>query len=236
MRGLLLFLALGCRPDLPEPPEDADSTFLRGRFSGILGAGIEDASVCAAGPSACTRTDRAGQFLLEGLPRGSDVTILVDAEGHVANALPYHTDELLDWDKVLLGEGLLETIADRVGEVIDPDLGHFAFTVHDAHFREGRVGQVADVAFALEPAPDTPLYYLTFPFLQASADLEATTVAGGGGGVNLAPGRYEVTFSGPIGACRRILSWDFAPGDPVPIEILPGRSTYVDVLCPPESD
>lgn len=228
----VLLLLAACAPD-PLPTDAAGGAYVRGRFANLLGTGLSGARVCVR--DACATTDGQGRFLLEGLPDEADVTVRVDAEGTFPVDLPHFTaDSEPPWDKRLLGTGLMEDQARRAGGALDPDRGHLSFMVHQAHFREGDVDQTEGVGFILEPAPaGASTYFLSGPLQTADPDLQATTSLGAGGAFNLPPGRYDLSFTGTGGPCSRILSWDFEPGEPVPVEIVAGRGTYVDVLCPP---
>ncbi|MFT7518038.1 MAG: hypothetical protein ACI9MC_000162 [Kiritimatiellia bacterium] len=228
MRHLPLLLVIACVGD---PPEPQSTTYLRGTLRNLLQGGIADVRVCIAEIDRCTTTDGQGHFLVEQLPEDTDVTVLIDKDGLFPVALPHHTaDSEPPWDKTLLTTGLMESQANRADTELDPELGHFTFMVHQAHFSEGKVEQSEGVALRLEPSGGVP-YYLTSGLQRADPDLTATTRSGGGGVLNLSPGDYLVHFQAG-GPCSRILSWDFAPGEPVPVPILAGRGTYIDVLCP----
>ena len=229
---LITVLALiGCRPPLPEP--ETGEAFLRGRFHNILGAGTEDVQICLfEEPELCTQTDASGQFILEQLPDKSDVTVILDREGIFPSALPHFTDDMdPPWDKVLLTEGNMNQVANRVGVELDTELGHVSFMAHQQHFREGNVDQTSGISFHIEPDVDASLYYLNSLQLP-NPDLEATSNAGGGGALNLPPGDYELVLTNTGGPCEPIIHWNFTPGTRIPFTIHAGRGTYFDILCP----
>ncbi len=222
---------MACHGGLPEP--SSDSPYIRGTFRNLLGAGLEDVQVCVEESSeACTVTDSHGDFIVAGLPQAADVSVRVQREGFYPTLLLHHsTDSEPAWDKKLLTDGMMQTIANRTDEALQPGRGHFSFMVHQAHFSQGQVQQTAGISISIEPETDQPAYYLNSLQLP-DRDLDATVGSGGGGLLNLEPGDYQVTFHGANGPCSRIISWDFQPGSPVPVRIEADRGTYIDVLCP----
>ena len=225
----VIVLSSACREPVPEPT--TSSEYIRGRFHNIIGAGIEDVRICTDSSDSCAETDNSGQFILEGLPEAQDIVVMLDKEGFYPSALPHYTsDSEPPWDKILLTDGNMSLVANRVDTALEPGKGHVSFMVHQAHFREGKVSQTRDVRFHIEPDVTTDLYYLNSLQLP-DPDLQATTGSGGGGALNLPPGDYTLVLDHPQD-CERILSWDFPPGDRVPFRVFPDRGTYFDVLCP----
>ena len=207
LTGLIL-LGTACREPVPEP--QGGTEYIRGRFHNILGAGIEDVRVCTAEDALCTQTDGSGQFILEGLPDAKNVVIMLDKDGFYPSALPHHTtDSEPPWDKTLLTNGNMNTVANRVDTSLEPGMGHVSFMVHQAHFREGTVKQTRDVRFHIEPDVGASLYYLNGLQLP-DPDLEATTGSGGAGALNLPPGDYTLVLDHPLD-CERILSGILTP-------------------------
>ena len=234
MRNPWLFLLLStgaCRPPLPDP-EGGDG-YIRGRFHTLLGAGLENVEICLQEPNdLCTSTNSSGQFILEGLPDAQNVTVFLDREGLFPTALHHYTADLEPpWDKTLLSQGTMQTVANRVDETLEPRMGHMSFMVHQAHFREGKVAQTSGISFRIEPEQGSSLYYLNTLQLP-NPELSETTGAGGGGALNIPPGAYELVLENTGGPCERIIGWDFPTGTRIPFAIYEGRSTYFDVLCP----
>ena len=61
-------------------------------------------------------------------------------------------------------------------------------------------------------------------------DLTETSSSWSGGAFNLEPGEYELVFDGDF-TCEPWFSFDFAPGDPVPVTVTAGWASYMDLVC-----
>ncbi len=229
----LLALALACGSEPEEPTPSDDSTYLRGTYRQTNFLPWEGVEVCVdeLADQACVMTDSDGNFLLEGLPLETDLTVRPHhADVGLDTYHPYNTLDFENtWNRALVTYDKLQGAAEDQGDSLTPGLGHYAF-VAITDFPDWALSR--DVTFSLSPDPGLEGYYGKLNG-SPDPDLMATGSAGSGGMVNIPPGTYDVTFSGPGGPCRRIASWDFAEGEPVPITVHPDGVTYMEVICPP---
>ncbi len=227
-------LLLACGDDPPEPTPTDDSTYLRGTYRQTNFLPWEGIEVCVdeLPELDCVWTDDDGNFLLEGLPLVSDVTVRPHHDDVGLDT--YHPHHTLDfentWNRALITHDKLSDAAADLGGGLETGQGHYAF-VAITDFPDWSLSN--DVTFELVPDPGVDGYYGKVSGAP-DPDLEATGSAGSGGMVNIPPGDYDVIFTGAAGPCRRIASWDFDEGDPVPITVHADAVTYMEVICPEE--
>jgi len=231
MSVLILLVACGSEPDEPTPSDD--STYLRGTYRQTNFLPWEGIEVCVdeLPDLACELTDDDGNFLLEGLPLEADVTVRPHhADVGLDTYHPHHTADFDNtWNRALITQEKLQDAAEDLGSTLDAGAGHFAF-VAITDFPDWALSK--DVSFTLDPDPGQLPYYGKISG-SPDPDLTATGSAGSGGMANIAPGDYAVQFTGPGGPCRRIASWDFPEGEPVPVSLHADGITYMEVICPP---
>lgn len=227
---LLALAACGSEP--PEPTPSDDTTYLRGTYRQANFLPWEGVQVCVEDRPElpCQQTDGDGNFLLEGLPLDADITVVPSHAALIGTNHPHHTGDFENtWNRALITTEKLEDAAAALDDSLADGAGHYAF-VAITDFPDWALSK--DVTFTLDPDPGRAGYYGK---INGSPDLDltATGSAGSGGMLNVPPGDYHVQFTGPGGPCRRIASWDFEEGEPVPVRIDANSVTYIEVICPP---
>lgn len=226
----LALALLGCRQTYDGPPPVGDAAVVYGRVVGLLGGGLGDVEVCGHGLDVpCATSEGDGDFLLEPLPEDADVVVTMERDGHLPTAYHHHTALDVEWRKTLMSDAIVDLMTGRVDTEQVPGMGHAMFILwagpdYDAYDR------VEGVAFDLVGTDAGERFYQADGGLPDPA-LTATSTSGSGGVFNLAPGDYALRLSGGGVACEPWFSWDFAPGDPVPITVLPDMASYVDLVC-----
>lgn len=217
---------LGCRQHYDGPPPSGDGAAVYGRVVSLLGGGLGDVEVCAHGLDLdCVTSEGDGDFLLEGLPEDADVIVTMRKDGHLPTAYHHHTSLDQEWRKTLMSDGIVNTMTSRVDVTQEPGRGHAMFILWSGPSYDD-FERVEGISFSIDGDGDA--FYQADGGLPDPA-LTATSKSGSGGAFNLPPGRYALTFDG--GRCEPWFSWDFAPGEPVPIEVLPDMGSYVDLVC-----
>lgn len=214
--------------DGPEPVGAGAAVF--GRVGSLLGDGLADVTVCVDDHDevACATTSGDGEFLLEGLPDATDVIVTMEREGSLPTAFLHNTALTDAWDKTLMPASLVDSMANRVDTTLEPALGNTLFIVwSDTSYQSDRV---EGVTFAL--APDVGVSYYQGGGAFPDPDAAATSSSGAGGAFNVPPGDYTMVFDDPRGDCAGWFTFAHEPGDPVPVRILPGFSSYMDLVCP----
>lgn len=221
---------LACDRDYDGPAPEGDGAAVFGRVGGLLGEGLGDVTVCVVDHDEipCVVTAGDGDFLVEGLPVDADVIVTMSREGSLPTAFLHDTSLDEAWDKTLMPSSLVNSMASRVDTVLDPALGHTLFILwSEATYQSDRV---EGVSFAFSDETGVSYYQGSGAF--PDEDATATTSSGAGGAFNVAPGDYTMTFDDPSGPCAGWFTWAHEPGDPVPVRVIPGFASYMDLVCP----
>jgi hypothetical protein len=226
----VIWLLLACDRDYDGPDPEGDGAAVFGRVGSLLGAGLGDVTVCVHEHDElpCAVTEGDGEFLLEGLPVDTDVIVTMEREDNLPTAFLHNTALTEAWDKTLMPSSLVDSMANRVDTTLDPELGHTLFIVwSEASYQSDRV---EGVSFAI--APDAGISYYQGSGAFPDPDATATTSSGAGGAFNVQPGDYAITLDDPRGDCTGWFTWDHEPGDAVPVRVIAGFSSYMDLVCP----
>lgn len=192
----------------------------------LLGAGAGDVDVCGHGLDLCTMSDGDGDFLLEPLPEDADVIVTMEKDAHLPTAFLHDTSVDEEWEKTLMPLSLVEAMGARVDTTLDDDRGHVLFILWSA--RDYSAVRVPDVTFTLDAEAVT---FYQAPDGMPDPELGATSTYGAGGAFNVAPGEYTLTLSGGDVTCAPWFSHTFDPGEPVPVTVLAGWASYLDLVC-----
>ncbi len=228
-------LLAGCSvPAAPPECGDADFACFRGSFRTLVSEPVEGMELCAPELELdCVTTDAEGAWQLPGLPKDSDVFLTAEHPDYVATLFPQNTSmDWYAWHKVAVPPFVLETHAERMGEVLDPDRAQLLFLVWEGLNIDGVDTERIEGVLGDLLAPDGDVFYADAIGL-ASASATATTSSGSGGALNVEPGEGALRLEAPGGPCvDQSFSWAFEPGDPVPVPLRAGFATAIDVLCP----
>ena len=223
----LVLSLLACRPSYDGPLPSGEGAAVYGRVVALLGGGIADVRVCARGIDVdCVTTEGDGDFLLDHLPEQTDIIVTMSKDGHLPTAYHHHTGIDQEWRKTLMTSGLVDSMTNRVDTEQRPGKGHAMFILWNGPDYDD-FDRVEGVSFDVVGGGGERFYQggLGLP----DTDLDATSGSGSGGAFNLEPGSYELTFDGA--RCEPWFSWDFQPGEPVPVEVLPDWASYIDLVC-----
>ena len=166
--------------------------------------------------------------------RVEDIADLLTAtyDGAVPTVFPQHSGmSWYDWYKVMVPLSVMRTNASNLGVALDPDLGHVLFLAWEGLNLGGvNTAKVRGVTAEVDVGE---VFYASSLGLAAQNATE-TTASGSGGSLNQAPGVRAFTFEGPGGACEEpMFHWARGPDGSVPVPVLAGFTTAVDVMCPP---
>jgi hypothetical protein len=169
---------------------------------GMAHCGLAGVKVCMAESGPCTESDRAGQFVLNGLPADGAARITFEAPGLrsvqrlvVLSSSPIDLFEMLLWTEARTTRRL-----QRVGREIDANAAAIVALGFGAGSTPSGVLLASDVAITLEPDGIQPLYSIgEFGDSGLSSDeldvsLTATRELGWGLFVGLEPGEHRVRF------------------------------------------
>ncbi len=232
----LLAALHGCA--LAEPPTctpEADTACFVGAFRSLLGQPMDSVEVCTPDlPDVpCTTTGPDGTWRLPGLPRDTDVVVTASHEGTVETVFPQSTTlDWYDWYKVMVPLSIMNTNASNVGATLDPARGNILFIVWEGLNLDGvDTARVPDVTVRSLSGEGAVFYSSSIGL--ASAKAEATTSNGSGGVLNLTPGVHELEFTAPGGPCSEpMFHWSYTSPNVIPVPVLAGHTTAIDVLCP----
>jgi hypothetical protein len=237
MRVVSMLVVLGAcsRPPPPTCEDSGEFACFRGVFSGLLGGRIEGVEVCTPElPDVpCVYSDSDGGWKLPGLPRDTDVLVTATSEGAVETVFPQNTGwDWYDWYKVMVPQSILQSHANRTDTTLDSQRGNILFLVWEGLNIDGdNAPNVSDVVVTLAPAA-SDIFYANGMGLAAD-DLVSTSGSGSGGALNLDPGVFELSFDAPGGPCdEHSFSFAYAAGQSVPVPVLAGFTTAIDVICP----
>ncbi len=237
MSSLALLLLVGCKP-LVVPPcsETSETACFKGVFRSLLGAPIEGMQICAPELAEvdCTETDANGGWRLPGLPRDTNVVLTAEHEKYVPSAFPQNTEmSWYDWYKVGVPKSSLEMNANRLDVEQRAGTGSLLFLTWEGLNTDGiDTPNVKDVELTVRGG-DGRVFYANGLGL-ADAGATATQGNGLGGVLNLDPGIIEVRLEAPEGRCADETIFHY-PADAdgwIPVPILEGWNTAIDVQCP----
>ncbi len=233
--GLLLLAVCACaKPPPPTCTSGEGTACFTGVFSNLFGKRLEGVRVCAPElpEVACTRSDEDGGWKLPGLPLDSDVLVTATYEDMVPTAFPQHTSmDWYDWYKVLAPQSVMNSNANRLDVSLRDKRGHFLFmTWEGLNIDHEDTPNVSGVTLSLTPSG---LTFYGDGLTLATKDRTDTSGSGSGGAVNLEPGTYTARFVGPQGPCREHAFHYLADGANIPIPVLAGFTTAIDVICDP---
>ena len=228
-------LLASCNKTEPPTCEQSDEfACFSGVFSGLLGARLDGVEVCAPelDEVSCVYSDSDGGWQLPGLPLDSDVLITATWQDAVPTVFPQHTSmDWYDWYKVMVPRSIMNQHANRLDTEIDDARGHLLFLTWEGLNLDGdNTPNVAGVVAELQPS--SALFYASGLGL-ASPDLAETSGSGSGGALNLEPGSYGLSLEGPGGTCLEHSFHFLAEDGVVPVPVLEGYATAIDVICPP---
>ncbi|MCO4747662.1 MAG: hypothetical protein KC912_22895 [Proteobacteria bacterium] len=226
---------LGCKKaDPPTCEETEDFACFTGVFSGLLGARLDGVEVCAVDlpDIPCVRSDDDGGWQMPGLPLDIDVLITATYEDAVPTVFPQHTSmDWYDWYKVMVPRSIMNQHANRLDVELDDSRGHLLFLAWEGLNLDGdNTPNVAGVVATLDPQVE-PFYANGLGL--AASDLTETSGSGSGGALNLEPGDHALRLSAPGGDCTEHSFHFLATDGAVPVPIVAGFATAIDVICPP---
>ena len=229
-------LLVGCPSVEREPPtceEREDFACFRGFFRDLVGNPVEDLELCTPDlpDVACAVTGDDGGWQLPGLPRDADVVVTAEHPDYVPTVFGQNTSmDWYDWHKVAVSPWVMNQNADRLDVELDPERGQLLFLTWEGLNLDGvDTPRVQGVTATLAGGE---VFYADAIGL-ASASATATTASGSGGALNLAPGTARLELAAPEGRCDQEPSFHFAfDGSVVPVPILAGFTTAIDVICP----
>ncbi len=234
---MLFLFALACHGQLEAPKcdKDPETACFRGVFRTLLGARVEGVEVCAPEypEISCAQTDEGGGWKIPGLPNDTDVYLTSTHPDYVDSLFPQHTSmDWYVWYKVAIPKSVMESNGNRLDVSLNAKRGHLLFLTWEGLNIDGvDTKNVSDVT----ASPDGNFPYLFYgnAFGLASEDLEETTGSGTGGILNIEPGETSVRLTGPAGSCAQEHMFHFeASGRDIPVPILAGFTTAIDVICP----
>lgn len=236
-RWLLTATLVASACSKPPPPTCEDSedfACFTGVFSSLLGARIEGVEVCTPDlpDIPCTTSDADGGWQIPGLPQDTDILVTATYEDTIPTVFPQNSSrDWYAWYKVMVPQAIINTHANRLDVELDDSRGHLLFLTWEGLNIDGdNTPNVSDVVGTLQPA--AAMFYSNSIGL-ASNDLTATSGSGSGGALNLEPGQVTATFDGPGGPCTEP-SFHYASEEgQIPVPILAGFATAIDVICPP---
>jgi len=234
--ALPLLLLSGCT--LAEPPtcEDDDSTAcFTGAMRGLLGERMEGVELCPIDLEVdCVVSDKDGTWKMPGLPLDTDVALTATHEGTVSSVFPQNTSmDWYSWFKVMVPENIMNTNASNLDQELDPTRGHILFIVWEGLNIDGVDTKTIPDVTAEVVSGEADIFYASSLGL-ASKSAEATTSSGSGGVLNLEPGTHEVRFDAPGGDCvEPMFHWSYSGDNVIPVPVLAGHTTAIDVMCPP---
>lgn len=232
---LVLPLLLGCRAFEPPTCDDVDEfACFVGVFSDLVDQRVPDMQLCPLDlPDVpCVTTDEDGLFTLPGLPLDADVAVRAEHPDFVPVLFPQHTSfAWYAWKKVGVSPWVMDQNASRMDAELDPERGSLLFLAFEGLNLDGvDTPRVPDVTATLSTPGE--VFYADGVGL-ASASATETTSSGSGGALNLPPGIAELTLTAPAGPCdEHGFSFAREPGEPIPVPILAGFVTAIDVICP----
>ena len=153
----------------------------------------------------------------------------MEKSGHLSTAFLHNTTLDTEWRKTLMSDAIVNLMTNRVDTEQEPGLGHAMFILWDGPDYD-EFDRVEGVSFDVVGTNAGERFYQAGGGLP-DEDLTATSSSGSGGVFNLEPGMYELTFDAGDRVCEPWFSYDFEPGDPVPVEVLPDKASYFDLIC-----
>jgi hypothetical protein len=189
---------------------------------------LEGVEVCEVGTTNCVVTDARGGGTLV-LPAGEEVSWTFQKAGYESSLIADVTDASFpraweqtvwsdersaEWYQYLGSEYPLRGVGTVVVEILNPAIDGATFNL---------IGATGTPFYGLEP----PKFFPAFDDLE----LEATTSAGSGGFLNVAPGDWQIQVGGTAEDCFPLRAW---PGDApnrVRFRVREGHITSVQMNC-----
>jgi len=235
--ALLALVVAGCAPlEPPSCEEEGDTACFRGVFKTLVGRPIEGMEVCAPDQPTleCVESDEGGGWKLPGLPPDTNVVLTARHPDYARTAFPQRTDmSWYAWYKVGVPTDIADSNATRLDVEARADRGSILFLAWEGLNIDGEdTRNVADVTAELRDGGGRVFYANGLGL--ADADATATAGTGLGGVLNVPPGTVELRLRAPAGRCADEPMFHY-PADPdgwIPVPILAGWTTAIDVICP----
>ncbi len=235
-----LLVAAGCSSSPREAPtcdDGEDFACFRGAFRTLLGEAVEGLELCPEDLEGvdCVATDAQGQWQIPGLPRDSDLALRAEHPDYTPTIFPQNSSmDWYAWFKVAVPPFVLETHAERLELELDPERGHLLFLTWEGLNIDGvDTPNVSGVTAELDASEGEVFYGDGVGF--ASSAATETSGSGAGGALNLLPGAVRVRLESPAGLCEEpMFHWTPESDGFIPVPIVAGFVTAVDVQCPVE--
>ena len=235
---LLLVYASSCAVlprEAPTCEDTEDHACFTGAFRTLLGVAVEGVEVCPEGLSdiSCTTSDQEGQWMMPGLPRGTNLAIEATHPDYVPTLFPQHSDmDWYGWVKVAVPPFVVETHASRLSAELDPSKGNILFLTWEGLNIDG-VDTPNVPGVTAETGDEGGTLFYADAIGLASPTADATTGSGAGGLLNVQPGVTRLRFSGPGGICsEQMFHWAAEEDGLIPVPVTAGYTTAIDVRCP----
>lgn len=193
-----------------------------------VGNPLVDVQICVVQPNlGCVATIDDGSYSFANVPKNQDVRVTATKSGFV-KALGVFAigDSDVTADAQLFDEGLVASVYGDAGIPLDIT-GKGAVGIALGDIDESSGHGASGYTATISPSGDGP-YYVTGTAIDSGAT--ETSDTGGVAFINLDPGDYEVSVSGP-GSCQtELVKTSGSNKWPVPVEA--GYISYVITACP----
>lgn len=232
----MIWLLLACGPTpAPTCDDTASGACFTGHVRSLLGSPVQGMTLCTPElpDLACVVTAADGTWTLPGLPVDTDVIVTGTHPEYAPVVFPQNTAmDWYDWYKVAVPLSVMESNANQLDVTLDPERGQLLFLAWQGLNLDGvDTDNVAGVTATLDPQSELLFYASGLGIASPSAT--ETSDSGSGGALNLAPGTVHLSLTGPAGPCgQEPMFHHAADGDRIPVPILAGFTTAIDVQCP----
>lgn len=122
--------------------------------------GTAGVRVCLSESGACTESDRAGQFVLNGLPQGIAAHVTFEATGlrSMLRLVELSGSPINLFETRMLTQASATRLSERAGRPVDPKLAAVVGIALAASEAIGGISLAGDVVITLEPGGVEPLY------------------------------------------------------------------------------
>ena len=219
----LVVFASGCG-DSGEPPTDVTVRVTEYVSLSDLEGPISGAEVCETDTDNCVMTGSDGIAVIE-LPSGAEVSYTIAKEGYGSYLVSDVTNGALDLSLWMYPDEELERLAELMGTT---------YPWLDTGIILARVYTDPGVVFDLVGASNTPFYFVNGN--TPSTEIDSTTEDGRGGFTDLAPGEYQVDFTGAPVLCQPFTAWPAEVDNRVRVPVKAGHISYTSMSCmaPPQ--
>ena len=222
----MIWLLLACTPEKEDSAVEMEKVSINGSVRDLFTQNpISAVDICLQSEvENCTQSTDDGDFILEGIPAVSNVSLSLQHEEYYGGLISFHSETQSLAPVDLGSQGIISSQFGLMGIEQQPNTGIIVFSISNGIAGDGI--NVEGVLVRINSG-DGPFYTNTTGL--PSTSITETSTHGGGVIVNLQPGEHEIIFENLPQDCSVLLGW----GDVSAVQslVMADHVSYVRLAC-----